>query len=204
MFSTIKKFAGKALKAVKKVAKKVGKGVKTAALYVAKKVKQGWDKVVEVAKVAYEFAAEQTAKVGISLPTVAAYAGAGVAVAGTVALVTVGLPAVVVPAIGLGLMCWLGRDLYKFLTGYQTSSAQAEAALRVSVVVLTGTVTLAALVTNPIMGAVIVSCVAMSLMYKVVCSEAGRYDIEQRHEPLPMNCVPLTAAPTGLLPMPTV
>lgn len=158
--------------------------VSYAASFVSDTIKSGIDAVVGVVQKGYEIACEQTAKVGISLPTVAAYAGAGVAVAGTVALFVTGLPAVVVPIIGVGLVAWLGRDLYSFLTGYKTAAAQAEAALRVSVVVFTGTVVLASMLTHPASAALIVACVAASLMYKVVCSEAGRYHIEQRHEPL--------------------
>ena len=136
--------------------------------------------VATAAVVAFDAAGEVLSRIGVSLHVVALYAGAACCVGATALLFTTGLPAVVVPVACLLTFAWLARDVWSFLTGHANEEARAEAVLRLSAVLCVGAVLLAATLTSPVLGGLALSCVAAATLYKFVCSDAGRFEIEQR------------------------
>lgn len=137
-------------------------------------------KVATAAVVALDVAGEVLARIGVNRTKAALYAGAACCVGATVMLFTTGLPAVVVPVACVLAFAWLARDVWSFVTGHASGEARAEAVLRLSAVALVGAVLLAATTTSPLLGGLALSCVAAATLYKFVCSEAGRFEIEQR------------------------
>jgi hypothetical protein len=137
-------------------------------------------KVATVVAAAYDVAAETSSQVGVNFPTVALCAGTACCVSATVLLFTTGLPAVVVPVACLFACAWLARDVWYFLTDHSTGEARAEAILRLSAVLCVGAVLMAATATSPVLGGLAVSLIAAGVLYKIVCSDAGGFEIEQR------------------------
>lgn len=91
-----------------------------------------------------------------------------------------GLPYWLCVSAGLGLLAWLGRDAYAFLTGFDEPEAQAEAVARLVAVHLAGVLVFACLATSPVAGAAVTALVVTGMLYRQVCCRAGTFEIHER------------------------
>jgi hypothetical protein len=159
----------------------VRRAIGAACTAVAGVVRAGYDFVAGAVSTAYTTCEKAIAETGIHLPTVCYGAAAVATVAGTAALFITGLPAIVVPLTGIAMLAWLTSDVISFCRGYGTVEEQMEAIARTSVCLFVGTLAMAAIQSNPILGGMIVGCLVAGMLFRLVGGDAGRFAIVSKY-----------------------